>query len=236
MPEPFLANLPRVLTGGTLAEQLYDVIEEAIISGELGPGQRLPADDLARHFGVSRIPIRETLRALDANGWVDIRPRHGACVRQRTERELRSLFEVRSMLEVQSVQLAAERRSAGQLKELDLLVEQGRQAAASARHGEVAAINTRFHNLVAECAGNEVLAEILEGLGKRVRWYFGTVGETRGRQSMREHADIVKALRDGDRTGAAALVAAHIDATRDAVQEAVIRELRAGGAAAEDDD
>lgn len=220
-----MADLPQVAGAATLSEQLYAVLEQAIIEGTLRPGQRLHADDLAQHFGVSRIPLRETLRALDANGWIEIRPRHGAYVRERSLSELMELFEVRAMLEVQSVKLAAERRTDEQLAELRRLVAEGHQAVAEDDARRVGEVNAEFHQLVARCARNQVLADILRSLSQRVRWYFSTVGVERTKHSMEEHERIVDALERRDADAAAALVRAHIEATRAAVQDAVAREL-----------
>lgn len=219
-----LDRLPRAIGGGTLAERLYTVLEEAIIEGSLAPGQRLHADDLAAHFGVSRIPLRETLRALDANGWIEIRPRQGAYVRERSVAELEQLFEVRLILETASVRVAAERRTDEQLGALDAHVARGREAVAAGDHRLVAEVNSDFHRLVARCSHNTVLAELLEALGQRVRWYFGTIGLGRTRHSMEEHAAIVDALRRQDADEAEKLVRDHIEATRDAVSAAVAAE------------
>lgn len=224
-----LDRLPRAIGGGTLAEQLYTVLEQAIIEGSLAPGQRLHADDLAAHFGVSRIPLRETLRALDANGWIEIRPRQGAYVRERSVAELEQLFEVRLILETASVRVAAKRRTDEHLATLDERVARGREAVAAGDHRLVAQINSEFHQIVARCSGNAVLSELLEALGLRVRWYFGTIGQGRTRHSIEEHAEIVDALRRHDPDQAEKIVRDHIEATRDAVSEAVAAEAHAAG-------
>ncbi len=220
-------DLPAVTASATLAEQLYDTLERAIISGTLRPGQRLAAEELASHFGVSRIPLRESLRALDANGWVEIRPRQGAYVRRRSVQELRDLFEVRTLLECQAARLAAERREAGQLVELRRLVVDGQAAAAAKEQQLVTEINRAFHIVVAECAHNEVLASTLRKLSLRVQWYFSTVSIDRGEHSMEEHDHLVAALEAGDGDSAADIVAHHIGATKAAVEEAVSAELAA---------
>ena len=209
--------LPPLTGSSTLSDRLYDVLEEAIITGALQPGSRLHADDLAKHFGISRIPIRETLRALDANGWIELRPRHGTYVRQRTDTELRELFEVRLLLEAQAARLAAERCTAAQLDELEQAVRDGRRAAAAADDAEVTRINSVFHGCVVACADNAVLAHLLDSLAKRVRFYFSAAAHTRGKESVEEHADLVAAIRAQDQEAAARLIKAHIGSTQTAV-------------------
>src|SRR5436190_14589600 len=97
---PLLA-LPLLSGASTLPSMLFDNLEEAIITGALEPGGRIHADDLAAHYGVSRIPVREALRSLHEAGWVDIKPRYGVRVRERTEQELTELFEFRALVEGQ---------------------------------------------------------------------------------------------------------------------------------------
>lgn len=219
-----LASLP-VIVGGptTLGDQVYTVLEEAIIVGALQPGQRLRAEELARHFGISRIPIRETLRALDANGWIDLRPRHGAYVRSRTDEELSDLFQVRLVLEGEASMRAAERRTEEQLQEMDAFVAAGRKAAARSHQDDVGRINTEFHRLVAVSAHNTVLADLLDGLSKRVRFYFATVAPDRGKTSVEEHAELVAAIRRCDGEGAARIARAHITRTQAAVHKTMTR-------------
>ena len=100
----------------TLGQQVSAALEQQILAGMLAPGQRLNADELASEFGVSRIPVREALRSLNASGWIEIRPRHGAFVRRRSLREPEDLFHVRAMLEAEASRLAAKNRTEAQLE------------------------------------------------------------------------------------------------------------------------
>jgi len=209
--------LPELTGASTLSDRLYDVLEEAVITGAFEAGQRLNADDLAKHFGISRIPVREALRALDANGWIELRPRHGAYVRQRTDNELNELFEVRLLLEAESARLAAQRRTERQLEHLSSIVDAGRAAAAAGGDAEVTRLNTEFHTTMAACAHNDVLASLLEGLSKRVRFYFSAAVNVRGKESVEEHALLVDALRAHDAASAAHYIQEHIRSTRAAV-------------------
>ena len=109
------APAPDGLGASSLPSQIAELLEEAIIVGELVPGQRLRGDDLAATYGVSRIPVREALRTLEAGGWVEIRPRYGAYVRSHSAVELAELFEVRAMGKAYAARCAATRRTADEL-------------------------------------------------------------------------------------------------------------------------
>ncbi len=203
-----LAALPQLGGAETLGEQLRAAIEEAILNGALEPGARIHPDELAAHFGVSRIPVREALRALDASGWVEIRPRHGVYVRQRHAAELEELFEVRAPLEAQACRLAARRRTDEQVAELDALARSAKDAADEPKR--FATLNSRFHDAVVVAAGNDVLMATLKGLRLRVQWYFSEAPPRRTRHSVEEHLEIVDAIREQDGDRAAALGTKHV--------------------------
>jgi len=214
-------GLPSIPGSGNLPDQVAARLEQAIIEGTLQPGQRLSADELAQHFGVSRIPVREALRGLHANGWVRIEPRMGVYVRTHDPQELRDLFETRLFLEEHAVRLAAERRTDEQLARLEELVDAGHAAVKSDDPAQVGRVNTAFHEALVSCTGNTVLAEILRGLSQRVRWYYATVTNQRGTGSMEEHAELVEAIRARDAARAASLIRRHIETTRAAVERVV---------------
>jgi len=214
-------DIPRIDDQGTIGDQLYSRLEEAIIDGRLAPGERVHADDLAEHFGVSRIPVREALRALHANGWLEIRPRRETVVPQQTPEELADLFEVRLLVDVESARLAAERRDDEDLAALDGLVAMGKRY-----EGEdpaaLAPLNEQFHVAVARAAKNRTLYQVTQGLAKRVRWYFARVVFERGVHSVEEHEELLEAIRRRDRDRAAEIARVHIQRTQDAARSVVI--------------
>src|SRR3954469_24649320 len=114
-----LPRLQRQGHAGNTGDRVRDVLEEAILTGALPQGAHLNAEALAKQLGVSHIPVREALRSLGADGWIDYKPHLGAYVRARTEHELADLFEARLEMEGRTTALAAERRTAGQLTTLD---------------------------------------------------------------------------------------------------------------------
>jgi DNA-binding GntR family transcriptional regulator len=215
------ADIPRIDTQGTISDQLYLRLEQAIVDGQLAPGERIHADGLAEHFGVSRIPVREALRALHANGWLEIRPRRETVVAQQTAEELVDLFEVRLLVDVHAARLAADRRDSNDLSSLARLIDEGK-AVEETDGVMLAPINERFHVAVAEAAKNTVLLQVTQALAKRVRWYFARVAPERGLYSVVEHAELVDAIQGRDGDLAASIARAHIERTRDAARNVVI--------------
>lgn len=218
-PTATVTELPGRGAASPLGNQLFRLLEEAILDGVLAPGQRLDPDELARHFKVAREPVRETLRALDLAGWVEQRPREGAYVRTRTTKELLDLFEARTVLEGEISAKAALRRTEAQLARLDELVELGREALEIEEPERLPAINEHFHGVIAACAHNEVLAGIRAGLAKKVRFYFAAVAPARGADSIAEHQALVTAIRNRDAGLAAELARQHVRRTRAALGE-----------------
>lgn len=194
-----------------VADTVRAHIEEAILSGQLPAGGRVNADDYARRMGVSHIPVREALRALQADGWIVHRPHQGAFVRGRDPGDLADLFEARMHLEGDIAVLAAQRRTTKQLDELDRILD--RQAGTD-EPGELARINAEFHVCLATCSQNSVLAEYLRDLSKRVRFYFLPAAALRQSNSLAEHHGIVDAVRRRDGELARTLVRKHVADTR----------------------
>jgi DNA-binding GntR family transcriptional regulator len=203
---------PDAITGrGPAAAEVRAAIEESILSGGLAPGSRVVADEFARRMGVSHIPVREALHALEADGWIVHRPRQGAFVRGHDLTELADLFEARVLLEGEVAELAAQRRTAEQLAALDAVV--ARQAATDAA-AALAAINCEFHLGLAGCAHNTVLAGYVSDLNKRARFYYVTTAAARRDDSLAEHRAILDAVRRRDAAAAGSLVRAHVGDTR----------------------
>jgi DNA-binding GntR family transcriptional regulator len=206
-----LAPLQRQRGAGNTGDRVRDMLAEAILTGVLVPGAHLNAEALAKQLGVSHIPVREALRSLGADGWIDYRPHLGAYVRARTEDELADLFEARLELEGRTTALAAERRTADQLAGLDAIL--ARQAAATEPLA-LARINAEFHIAVAACSQNELMAGFVRSLSMRARFYFSTVAPDRREESLGDHRAIVEALRRRDAPEAERIGREHVANTR----------------------
>lgn len=216
--DPGLA-LPLLSGSSTLPSMLFDQLEEAIITGVLEPGGRIHADDLAAHYGVSRIPVREALRSLHEAGWVDIKPRYGVRVRERTEQELTELFEFRALVEGQVARWAAERRTDAELADLERIVRAGEKAKRSRDHTAViSSSNSAFYDALSTAAHNSVLGTTAVGLRKRARFYFSTVEDQLGGDWIGVHRSLTSAVRESQPDLASQIAAAHILETGAAVR------------------
>ena len=194
--------------GQTITERLRD----QILINQLKPGERLIADDLALTFGVSRSMIREALLLLATEGFINIVPRKGTFVTQMSAKQANDLFEVRLLLEGQVASLAAERRTAENLRDLRETADFGLAAALAGNVDQLPALNTRFHNLLADTADNDYLTETLSRLSNIIQWVYSRRIIERSTDSWKEHLRIVDAIERMD--PAAAKSAAHEHITR----------------------
>lgn len=189
---------PRV----TAVDGVHHWLATRIRGGQLQPGARLRAEAVARDYGVSRTPVREAFRRLEAEGLVSVVPHVGAQVSQVSLAEIDELFEIRGALEVLAVQ-----RAAGRADEdlAERLREQLRRCEA-VPPGDVermATENGRLHALMYEAAGSPQLVRLIETLGSKLhRFRMASLSSwDRPRQALDEHRAIAAAVaaRDVDR-------------------------------------
>lgn len=204
----------RVTRPVPLRESVHVAILDMIVEGDLKPGQHLVESDLAGRLGVSRQPVREALQLLNADGWVDLRPAHGAFVHAPTPAEADELLVVRGLLETESARLAAGQAPEDGLAELREWYRRGTEALAADDVASVVAANAGLHAAVARLSGNTVLCEFVAQVDRRVRWYFRPVARDRGEQSWQEHLELIEAIAAGDRDGAAEVMRRHTEHTR----------------------
>jgi DNA-binding GntR family transcriptional regulator len=200
----------------TEGQPLRDVIREElrtqIAEGVWVPGTRLVERELAAGFGVSRVPVREALRALESEGFVELLPRRGAVVRELTRSVVADLFDIREVLEALAARLAAGRIRDEGLAELGAVVEDGRRAVDADDHAAAGAANTTFHETLLRLSGNDSLRSVLEPLTGRLRWLFRQSTDLRRVQT--EHEQLLAALQMHDADLAAAVAVAHVRASR----------------------
>lgn len=158
---------------GTQAARVAEHLRDDIVTGVRSPGDRLVERDLAEELGVSRVPVREALRALVSEGLVVPRPRSWAVVREFTERDLADLVEVRESLELMTFRLAAVRRTPAQAAALGEIAAEGLAAARLRDAVAARRLSARFHECAVEIAGNQLLVEVEAQLRSRLRWLYG---------------------------------------------------------------
>ncbi|MFI8993417.1 GntR family transcriptional regulator [Streptomyces sp. NPDC053542] len=214
--------VPKLERPGPLRERVYEALLELITTRALQPGQHLVESELAGHLGVSRQPVREALQRLNTDGWVDLRPAQGAFVHEPTEAEADQLLSVRTLLEAEAARLAALTcDSPDGIEELRELCDRGEQAVRADAVDLAVATNAEFHAKIVEMAGNAVLAELAEQVGRRVRWYYTPVARQRGQQSWIEHRELIELIAEGDGPRAAEMMRTHTEHTRQTYRQRV---------------
>ncbi|MFF2082461.1 GntR family transcriptional regulator [Nocardia sp. NPDC058176] len=191
-------------------QQVCRAIRDDIIRGDFVSGQRLTEDTLAERYGVSRVPVREALRTLEAEGFASSRPYAGTFVAELTEAEAADLLEIRALLEPLCASRAATRRSPEQLGRLKELTSLGQEAVRDGRLDELARLNSRFHEVLAEASGSALLAQLITQLSWKIAWVYAVELPRRAEDSWDEHEQICAALEAGDAERAHAVVAEHI--------------------------
>jgi len=185
--------------------RVRDLLEEAILGGELKPGERLRAEALAQRFGTSRTPIREALLQLEGQGLVEVEPNRGAVVRTFDRDDVLDLYEVRALLEPAAAARAAHRITATDLQRLDALC-------ADASVEEQIVNNEAFHRIILEAAGSprlEVAMRAASGIPRAFRSLFWHDDRQRA-ESLMCHRRLVSAFAARDAQLAEAVMRMHI--------------------------
>lgn len=203
-------------TGMLLSQKIFNEIETRIVQRSYPPGSHLAEDEIAAELGVSRTPVREAFRMLSRVGWLDMQPHSGAYVRNPTMDEVRQVFEVRQTLEERAARLAARNITEAEIKELKRIIERGWKEVAKENGKQITVLNSAFHATIAGASRNQILARLLEDLGKQVQWHFSAVATIRGENSWREHEQIVAAIQAGDADRAGRLAVEHGQRTQEA--------------------
>jgi DNA-binding GntR family transcriptional regulator len=195
-----------------LREQVLEELRRRIVDGEYREGERLTETRLADDFGVSRNPVREALRVVEAEGFVHILPRRGAVVATLDETAVRDLFAVRQQLETLAAGLAAERATPAGIASLRTLIDEANTATAAQDFDRVAELNSAFHRAVIEVSGNRWLHSISAAMYHHVHWVFRVGAAQRAPHSSEEHVRLVDAIEAGDAEAASTAARLHVEA------------------------
>ncbi|HMJ77190.1 MAG TPA: GntR family transcriptional regulator, partial [Iamia sp.] len=172
----------------TLEAMVCEQLRTWIVTGRLKPGSRLVESTLAEEMGVSRGPVRNAIRQLVREGFVELAPRKGATVAEVSVRDALHCYEVRIALEGTAARLAAMRRTDADLVALDAVLSAGDQAVTNGRWDALAPLNNDFHTALATAADNAELVALMQQYSLRIAWIFSLVAERRGVPAWAEHA------------------------------------------------
>lgn len=202
----------------TRHESALAELRQAIVTGAIAPGERLLQVELAARLGVSRIPLREALRSLHAEGLVSIEPNRGAVCRPLEPKDVSDLYGVRLALEALSARGAAERfvDVRGPTEERRTVAL---EAAGQRDFATMIRLDVGFHAALAEASGNAHLARTLDGCWSQIAraMYFFLSHDAAADEVWRQHSAIARAVAFGDVAGATAVLERHITDSRDAI-------------------
>jgi DNA-binding GntR family transcriptional regulator len=196
-----------------LRDQVREEIRQRISDGRLAPGDKMVERELAAELGVSRVPVREALRTLETEGFVQVVPRKGVVVRHLSRRDVEELFDVREALEVLATRRAAERATADELARLRRTLDKGRAALRRGDNVTAQACNEAFHDAIVTMAHNELLGGLLEPLQGRLHWLFRQNEDLA--ELVDEHRELYAAIASGDPDRAGVFALEHVRVNRE---------------------
>ncbi len=196
-----------------LRDVVFKTLRQAILKGELKPGERLMEIHLADRLGVSRTPIREAIRKLELEGLVTMIPRRGAEVARITEKNMRDVLEVRRALDAFSCELACDRITRQEEEELHKACEEFEAATETMDATVIVAADVKLHDIIVRAAGNERLTELINNLSEQMyRYRFEYIKDTNNFDKLiEEHRIIYESIRKKDKQTAAQTAKLHID-------------------------
>lgn len=210
MESNFTVNMNEYLP---LRDVVFNTLRQAILRGELKPGERLMEIQLANKLGVSRTPIREAIRKLELEGLVLMIPRKGAEVADISEKSLRDVLEVREALEELAVQLACDKITKEEIEDLKKAAEDFKKILKSRDITEIAEADVRFHDIIFMATDNQKLVQLLNNL--REQMYRFRVEYLKNEevhpQLIAEHEKIIEHIMERDKAKASAIVSEHIN-------------------------
>ena len=211
----------------TRSEGAIGRLREAILTGELAAGSRLPQEELAARYGISRIPLREALRRLEGEGLVVITANRGAAVRALTVRDVEDIFDLRLALESLALRRASEQR-ADLREQTERLRERAGEAIAAGDLPALFHLDRDFHAGLTAASENAHLVQTLGGQWSQIMRIMHAYLRHANYppRVWAEHQAIAAAVARGDADGAIALLTAHLDVARDRI----LADFRAGAA------
>ncbi|WP_298749128.1 GntR family transcriptional regulator [uncultured Serinicoccus sp.] len=220
MAEPTETVPPAAGGAASASDRAYAWIRSAILEGSFAEGDFLDEVALSAAVGTSRTPVREALRRLHAERFIDIAPRRGAQVRTITADEMREVYEARLLIETHAVQGICDRRAGAPPEALELL-DQMEQAGRERAWNRSAQLDQAFHLALVRQHGNTVLTHMYDALRSRqVHVGARTISTAPERFPLiqSEHRNIVRALDEHDAETAITTLRAHLRAVPELVR------------------
>lgn len=207
----------------SIGSQVLSHIRQQILSGELPAGRRIDQNSIATELGVSIIPVRESIRQLEAEGLIQKLPNRGAFVAELSLTELLDIYAIREELEVLATRLAVARMTPETLERLEALVEQMDKATKVGDRAALFDLNSDFHFAIYAAGQNTILCQLIEGLWDRSTVYRRrfTFMPDRAVQALAEHRQILKFCQARDVNEAGEAVRRNVKGTTTAITNGV---------------
>lgn len=207
-----------------LRDVVFNTLRQAILTGDLKPGERLMEIHLANKLGVSRTPIREAIHKLELEGLVTMIPRRGAEVAQITEKSMNDVLEVRRALDALCVELACDRISEEELSALKEACDSFELSVKTKDVKKIAQADVALHDIIVRATGNQRLIQLVNNLSEQMyRYRFEYIKDSSQHETLvAEHKIIYQSIVRKDKETAAAAAKTHIDNQK----RAIIRRIR----------
>jgi DNA-binding GntR family transcriptional regulator len=195
---------------------VHEFVKDRIIKGTYGPGEKLSERDIAQLVKVSRTPTREALRVLEYEGFVTNISKRGFFVKKYSPEELDTLHKMLVRLEGLAVEMAAPRLTGRDLSDLQNMTHRLKSLARKGSYSDYLTLNIEFHLFFARKTGSGELLEAISQLRKRVfRFaYFQVMSDHRTAQYLKDHQDLIDALRGKIKEKPEKIMGRHVDYTR----------------------
>ncbi len=207
-----------------LRDVVFNTLRQAILTGELKPGERLMEIHLAEKLGVSRTPVREAIHKLELEGLVTMSPRRGAAVAQITEKSMSDVLEVRRAMDALCAELACERISDEELEQLKKACEEFEKATQTKDVKLIAQADVNLHDIILQATGNQRLVQLVNNLSEQMyRYRFEYIKDFSQHENLvEEHRMIYEGLLERDKERASKAAKLHIDNQK----KTIIRQIR----------
>ena len=207
-----------------LRDVVFNTLRQAILTGELKPGERLMEIHLANRLGVSRTPIREAIHKLELEGLVTMIPRRGAEVAQITEKSMSDVLEVRRALDALCAELACDRITEAGLESLRQSCDAFEAAVKTGDAKKIAQADVALHDIIVQATGNQRLIQLVNNLSEQMyRYRFEYIKDSSQHENLvEEHRIIYQSIVGKDKETAAEAARTHIDNQK----KAIIRRIR----------
>lgn len=207
-----------------LRDVVFNTLRQAILKGELKPGERLMEIQLANKLGVSRTPVREAIRKLELEGLVLMIPRKGAEVAEITRQDMEDVLEVRTALEELAVKDACDHITDAQLSELKKASNEFKKALLEGKDLVTCAdADMHFHDVILSATNNRRLIQMLNNLSEQMyRYRMEYLKDERTHKTLIEERDAIRrALKKHDKVKAGAAIRVHIDNQKRSILESL---------------